>query len=159
MAVYFKPNISISLCWCAADWLNFKHKYKENLKQGPLFSTVNYTIQKHWKIKLIIRLKKFSKNSAENWISEQKVGKKSQFQNTSNCILKIWKTVSQSKTGCISQLWTNYCILLLSSGKVASLLLPSLRWSKWSAFVTCFLKVWYFNNVVLCPATNWLRKK
>lgn len=36
MSVYFKPNVSISLCCCAADWLDFKHKRKENLnKTGP----------------------------------------------------------------------------------------------------------------------------
>lgn len=36
LSVYFKPNVFISLCWCAADWLNFKHKCNKNLnKTGP----------------------------------------------------------------------------------------------------------------------------
>lgn len=46
VSVYFKPNVSISLCWCAADWLNFKHKCNENLsKTGPfiLNSELHYS--------------------------------------------------------------------------------------------------------------------
>lgn len=34
LSVYFKPNVFVSLCWCAADWLNFKHKCNRN-KTGP----------------------------------------------------------------------------------------------------------------------------
>lgn len=75
MSIYFKPNISISLCCYIANWLNLKHKCNKNLdKTGPFI--LNSELHHSETLKDLINHETkdiFSKNDALNRIGEQRV--------------------------------------------------------------------------------------
>lgn len=75
MSIYFKPNISISLCCCIADWLDLKHKCNKNLDKTRPFILNSELHHSEMLGDFINHETKdiFSKTNALNQIEEQRV--------------------------------------------------------------------------------------